>query len=46
MNRTDLAISLREVIAVAQYDPVEAIKLLSDVIKDLNDEIQELKNKR
>ena len=45
MNRTDLAIRLREVIAVAQYDPTEAIKLLTDILKDLNDEIQEIKRK-
>jgi len=46
MNRIDLSARLREVISVAHYDTVEAIKLLSDIIKDLNDEIQELKNKR
>ena len=46
MNRTDLAIRLREVLSVAHYDTVEALKLLSDIIKDLNDELEELKNKR
>jgi len=46
MNRTDLAIRLREVIATAEYDPAEAIKLLCDILKDLNDEIGELERKR
>jgi len=46
MNRIDLSARLREVISVAHYDPTEAIKLLTEIIRDLNDEINELKNKR
>ena len=40
MNRLDLSARLREVVAVAHYDPVEAIKLLCEIIKELNDEIE------
>ena len=45
MNRIDLSIKLREVIAIAQYDTREAIKVLVDVIKELNDELEEVKRK-
>ena len=40
MNRLDLSARLREVVAVAQYDAVEAIKLLCEIIKNLNDELE------
>ena len=40
MNRIDLSARLKEVVAVAQYDVVEAIKLLCEIIKELNDEIE------
>lgn len=43
MNRLDLNARLREVKAIAQYDPKEAIKSLCDIIRDLNDEIEELR---
>ena len=46
MNRIDPSIKLREVIAIAQSNEREAIKLLCDIIRDLNDEIEELRRGR
>jgi len=46
MNRIDLNARLREAIAIAQHDPKEAIKSLCDIIRDLNDEIEELRRGR
>ena len=46
MNRIDLNARLREVIAIAQYDSKEAIKVLCQIIRDLNDEIEELRRER
>jgi len=43
MDRIELAARLREVIGIAQYDPVEAIRVLADIVKDLNDEIEEIR---
>jgi len=43
MNRIDLNARLRGVIAIAQSNEREAIKSLCDIIRDLNDEIEELK---
>ena len=46
MNRIDLNVRLREATAIAQYDPKEAIKVLCDIIKELNDEIEKLRRGR
>ena len=46
MNKQDLSAKLREVVAIARYDEAEAIELLCKVIKELNDEIEELKESR
>ena len=41
MDRIELAARLREVVGVAQTSPAEAIRLLCEIIKDLNDELEE-----
>ena len=43
MNRLDLNARLREVTAIAQYDPRTAIEILCEIIAELNDEIEELR---
>ena len=45
MNRVELSAGLREVRGVAQYNSVEAIERLVELIKDLNDELEELKRR-
>jgi len=40
MDRRELSARLREVIGVAQYDVVEAIRLLCEIIQELNDELE------
>ena len=45
MNRLDLNARLREVIAIAQYDSKEAIKVLCQIIRDLNDELEGVKKR-
>ena len=40
MDRKELSARLREVIEVAQYDVVEAIRLLCEIIQELNDELE------
>jgi len=45
MNRLDLSARLREVVGVAHYDPAEAIKLLCEIIKELNDELEKVERK-
>ena len=46
MNRIDLLARLREIRITARYDESDAIRELCELIKDLNDELEELKNKR
>ena len=40
MNRHNLDERLKEVVGVAHYDPAEAIKLLCEIIKELNAELE------
>ena len=43
MRRVELNARLREAIGAAQYDPRDAIEVLVDIIRELNDEIEEMK---
>lgn len=43
MRRVELNARLREAIGAAQYDPRVAIEVLVDIIRELNDEIEEMK---
>lgn len=43
MRRVELNARLREAIGAAQYDPKAAIEVLIEVIRELNDEIEEMK---
>lgn len=43
MNRVELSSLLREARELAQYDPSEAIKLLCEIIKELNKELEEVR---
>jgi len=41
MNRIESRARLREVKAIAQYDPAVAIKILCEIIAGPNDELEE-----
>ena len=43
MNRIDLNARLREIEIEARHSEEEAIKMLCELIRDLNDELEELK---
>ena len=46
MNRIDLLARLREIRITARYDESDAIRELCELIKELNDEIEELKRRK